>query len=180
MREPVWHGTQHWQCRGLPNALRAWLFDNASLTRRLRAHCDQELRVEVLNQTWVHPFPTESKYLKLPLGQYTKIRQVYLHCQSRPWVFARTVIPQSTLSKIRYSFARLKDRPLGEGLFAAHTFHRKQIQITQILPTHALYHLATPGLNTQPASFWGRRSLLYLSHEPILITEIFLPGILTY
>jgi len=180
VKEPAWHGTQRWQCNDLPDSLRAWLFDNASLTQRLRSFCDQELRVEILNQTWASPFLAESKYLELPLGQYAKIRQVYLQCQYQPWIFARTVIPQSTLSTIRYSFARLKERPLGEGLLDAHTLRRNQTKIAQIYPKHTLYQLATKNLNIQPLSLWGRRSLLYLSRKPILITEVFLPSISIY
>lgn len=180
MKEPIWHDTQRWQYKDLPDSLRVWLFDNASLTQRLRSSCDQTLRVEILNQTWARPFTAESKYLQLPLGQYAKIRQVYLRCQYQPWIFARTVIPQSTLSKIRYSFTRLKERPLGEGLFDAHTLRRNQTQIARIYPRHTLYQLATKGLNIQPFSLWGRRSLLYLPQKPILITEVFLPSISIY
>jgi len=180
VKEPVWHGTQHWQCKDLPDSLRVWLFDNASLTQRLRSACDRKLRVEILNQRWAHPFLTETNCLQLSLGQYVKIREVYLHCHDQPWVFARTVIPQSTLLKIRYSFARLKERPLGEGLFDARTLRRNQTQIAQIYPSHILYQLATKSLNIQPYSLWARRSLLYLPQKPILITEVFLPAISTY
>jgi chorismate--pyruvate lyase len=175
VKEPVWHDAGQWQRKNVPDFLRVWLFDNASLTQRLRLHCDQQLSVDILTQLWARPFPTESKRLYLPIGRYAKIREVYLCCHHQPWIFARTIIPESTLLKIRHSFARLKARPLGEGLFDSHNLYRNQAQIAQLDNTHFLYHLAVQNLNNPPNILWGRRSLLYLFHKPLLITEVFLP-----
>jgi len=177
VKEPVWHDIRQWHRKQVPDSLRIWLFDRTSLTQRLRFHCDQDLSVKILSQAWARPFPAESKRLDLPLAQYTKIREVYLCCHHQPWIFARTVIPASTLLKIRHSFARLKERPLGEGLFAAHNLYRNQAQIAELNTAHHLYHLAIQHLNSQPETVWGRRSVLYLSHKPLLITEVFLPSV---
>jgi chorismate--pyruvate lyase len=46
------------------------------------------------------------------------------------------------------------------------------------LPHHAVYTRAVEHLAERPACLWARRSVFMLHNAPILVTEVFLPGVL--
>ena len=174
MSKIVWHNANYFKFNGLQKKWQHWLLDNTSLTQRLRIHCGMQFRVEVLKENWQRPLSTEAKILNIPLRQYVRIRQVYLHCHNQPWVFARTVIPQSSLSGVHRRLARLGTLPLGTILFAYHSLQRSDLQIAQLQSGDALYTLATSDLESAPPKLWGRRSIFYLAYKPLLVYEVFL------
>ncbi len=49
--------------------------------------------------------------------------------------------------------------------------------MAEIKPGQRLFHTATARLKADPPSIWGRRSVFYLHDKPLLVSEIFLPGI---
>lgn len=163
----------------LPDSLSAWLLDQTSLTQRLQAHCGAQFKVDVVTQCWQRPLAAERTLLGLPMRQYARIREVYLYCQQQPWVFARTVIPRTTLVGSYRRLARLGAHPLGRVLFAHRLLQRSALQITCLKPGNILYILATAHLPEPPASLWARRSLFYLTYGSLSVTEVFLPGLLT-
>ena len=105
------------------------------------------------------------------------VRQVYLLCDHRPLVYARTVIPLSTLSGPERHLACLGNRPLGAVLFAAPNMSRDEIEVACIRPGQRIFTRATNALAVKPEAIWGRRSVFYLSGKPLLVNEVFLPGI---
>ena len=176
----IWHNSHHWRFRELPPHLRTWLLDHTSLTQRLQRLCGEAIQVEVLTQGWQRPLLTEGQRLGLPFTQYARIRQVYLCCQQQPWVFARTVIPNTTLAGEHRRLAQLGRHPLGSVLFAHPSLQRSEFQIACLHPKQPLYLLATTPLNLPPPScLWGRRSIFYLAQKPLLVSEIFLPNLMT-
>lgn len=116
--------------------------------------------------------------LNMRRGQYALIRQVRLMCNDIPWVFARTVIPRATLTGRRRRLAGLGNKPLGAMLFADPGMKRGEIELSRIGPTQPLFQQALEGAEKTPDSVWGRRSLFYLSSKPLLVSEIFIPGVL--
>jgi len=178
MRKTVWHNAHHWQHGDLPTQLRAWLLDSTSMTQRLRTHCGAQFQVAVLEQSWQHPQLDEARWLGLPVRQYARVRQVYLCCQQQPWLFGRTVIPLTMLyGNYRY-LTRLGDQPLGAVLFAHHSLRRSDLQFTRLRQGDSLYTLATKHLENEPPLLYARRSVFYLEHKPLLVTEVFLPEML--
>jgi chorismate--pyruvate lyase len=103
------------------------------------------------------------------------IRQVLLMCGRQPWVFARTVIPVSSLRGKLQQLAALGTRPLGEVLFADPGMRRGMVELAEILPGQAVFAAATAHTRHQPVSIWGRRSVFWLSDKPLLVSEVFLP-----
>lgn len=164
-------------CRRIDAALRGWLLDPGSLTERLVAACDGRFRVEVVSQRHARPQRNECRVLRMRHGRHALIRQVRLYCGDQPWVFARTVIPLSTLRGRRRRLARLGNRPLGALLFADPGMRRDAMQISCIRPGQALFDTATRGLRSRPGAIWGRRSVFYLDGAPLLVSEVFLPGL---
>ena len=173
----VWRRVQQYLRHALPQETLAWLLDPASLTRRVVAVCPGRFRVEVVSQAWHRPLLNEARVLGIAAARYALVRQVYLLCDEQPWVFARTVIPRTTLTGHERRLAYLHTRPLGEVLFADPSMRRGEVEIARLTPGDGLYRNATQRLAAEPAAIWGRRSLFTLSGKPLLVNEIFLPDI---
>ena len=105
------------------------------------------------------------------------VREVELLCHDQPWVFARTVIPATSLRGPARRLGRLRERPLGQVLFADPRTRRGSTEIARLLPRHPLFNVAVGALPQIPAEIWGRRTLFYFAGHPLLVNEIFLPKI---
>jgi len=175
--EPAWHVASRLHRRDVPEPVLRWLLDPASLTRRIRSACHGSFRVEVLFQGWARPQHNEARELGMRAGSAGFVREVHLLCDGAPWVFARTVIPRTTLTGPRRCLTRLKSRPLGAVLFADPSMQRGPVEIARLSPCDKLYPAAIRHLSQRPETIWGRRSLFTLGGKPLLVSEIFLPGI---
>lgn len=175
--EPEWRVATRLHQRDIPAAVLPWLLDPASLTRRLQFVCHGAFRVQVIAQGWVRPQQNEAFALGMRERTWGFVREVVLRCNDRPWVYARTVIPRTTLTGPRRALTRLKTRPLGAVLFADPTLTRGPVEIAQLTPCDLLYPSAVRPLTHAPDSIWGRRSVFRLDDHPLLVSEIFLPGI---
>lgn len=175
--EPHWHSHHAGERHGAPAELLQWLLDRASLTARLRAACCGRFRVEVRGQGWGRPLLNEARVLGLRPEAYAFVREVHLLCDERPWVFARTIIPAATLKGGRRRLANLGKRPLGAVLFADRSLRRSPVEIARLQSGQPLFACACAPLAAEPAIIWGRRSVFRLSGQPLLVSEIFLPGI---
>jgi len=153
------------------------LRDTGSLTRRVIEACDGTFRVRLLRQRWGRPFYSERRLLGNRSGVLALIREVELLCDGRPWVFARSVIPATSLRGPARRLASLGERPLGAVLFADPRVRRGDTQVARLLPRHPLFVRAARDLDPPPAELWGRRTLYWFAGHPLLVNEIFLPGI---
>lgn len=158
-------------------ALRDWLLDTGSLTRRVQQACGGRFRVQVEMQGWARPRLDEYRALGLRIGRIALIREVHLLCDERPWVFARTVIPVTTLRGRQRRLAHLGSRPLGAVLFADPHMQRGPVQVARIARGSALFTAAVQGLQRRPEEVWGRRSVFRLGGKPLLVSEFFLPAV---
>ncbi len=175
--DPLWQGLCQWHSPPIPRDIAPWLTDKASLTARLRSLYGTDFSVRVLQQTWMRPQFGEAHLLSMQRGEVAWVREVHLLCRARACVFARTVIPRSTLQGRRRRLARLGARPLGEVLFADPSMRRDEVQIARIDQGSPLYRTALQTRPDQPPAIWGRRSVFHLEDHPLLVSEIFLPGI---
>jgi chorismate--pyruvate lyase len=133
--------------------------------------------VRVLSQGWGSPLRSEARVLQLRRGERCLVREVQLLCDEHPWVFARTIIPATTLSGPQRRLARLGSRPLGAVLFADPSMRRGAVQIAAITARHGVFARAIRELKQRPQQIWGRRSVFRVAGKPLLVSEIFLPGI---
>jgi chorismate--pyruvate lyase len=176
-RSAVWRPSAQLSYGAIPARYRHWLLDPSSLTQRLIGACPGRFRVELLTLGWMRPLPDECRRLALRRGQLALVRQVQLRCDERAWVYARTVIPRTTLSGRQRRLAYLGARPLGAALFADPTMQRDAVEVVRLVPGGRLFALAAQGLGLPPAELWGRRSVFRLAGKPLLVSEIFLPDI---
>jgi chorismate--pyruvate lyase len=158
-----------------PPALRPWLLDRASLTLRLQQLCPGRFRVRLLAQAWDRPFGDEAQLLGMRSGSRALIRQVQLLCGEQAWVYARTVIPVSSLRGRLQRLARLGNRPLGGMLYADPSMQRGGVELARLGTGQAMHTAATFHLAPPPGEIWGRRTVFRLADKPLLVSEIFLP-----
>jgi len=173
--EPVWRARRALFAHPVPPGLAPWLFDPGSLTRRLVARCKGTFRVRMLGQGWARPLLNEATRLGLPPQQVALIREVQLLCEGETWVYARTVIPHSTLRGGQRRLAHLGSRPLGAALFADPRLRREEVEVACMTRRHRLFHTAVQGLSVIPERIWGRRSVFFTGGKPLLVNEVFLP-----
>lgn len=154
---------------------RRWLIDRGSLTARLARRCE-DLRVDVVFQgrQRVH---NDERFV-VPAHAAALVREVLLRCGRTPVVFAHSVLRVRDLRGPWRGLIGLGNRPLGAALFADHRVSRYPLHCRRLGPGHRLYRKACTVLGKRPAQLWARRSLFVLGNSPILVTEVFLPGIL--
>lgn len=159
-------------------AYRYWLIDNGSLTRRLQLRC-QDFRVKPARLYNAKPQADEALLLNLPSQQRALLREVYLYCSDKPVVFAYSVLPHKSLRGDWQGLGRLGNKPLGATLFANPKVVRTVLEFKKLSNHHALYRRAIAHLDTKPQALWARRSIFSLDGAMILVTEVFLPQVLT-
>lgn len=139
--------------------------------------CNGTFMVRVLSEQWQRPMFNERILLGMRDSDYGMVRQVQLLCNRQPWIFARTVIPGTTLSGTQRRLAHLGNKPLGALLFADKSVERGRLEVACITPGQAIYDIATRDLKNADKPLWGRRSIFYRDDKPLLVSEIFLPTV---
>jgi chorismate--pyruvate lyase len=155
-----------------------WLLDPSSLTARLKKHCDA-FYVEVLGEEIQLCSALEATHDILP-GEKVLVREVLLYCDNIPQVFARSLLPLSSLTGQEQQLAKLGNQSLGQVLFNHPNLSRKAIEIAAFDRQSAPAKLAeTLALKTQN-TLWGRRSTFVLNDKPLMVAEVFLSGSFAY
>ena len=157
---------------------RHWLIDGDSLTRRLQSGC-ADFEVCPLKLHHAKPQADEAALLVLAPQQKALLREVHLYCGGKPVVLAHSVLPHAALRGDWQGLGRLGNRPLGGALFADPRVVRTPLQYKKLSSHHALYHRAIAHLELPPKVLWARRSVFTLKRAAILVTEVFLPQVLT-
>jgi chorismate lyase len=153
--------------------LRGWLLDSGSLTSRLRTACGRGFRLELLGEAG-EPVPNDARGLLA--GDEARARRVRMYCGNSLCVCATTLIPGATLAGDPW-LAALGDRPLGDALLERGGIQRSPFEFARANPAHPLFTPALDGTDIRPAWVWARRSRFHLAAGPLLIYEMFLPGL---
>lgn len=128
----------------------------------------------------IRPNRDEGRPLRLRAGQLAYVREVILLCDAQPVVFAHSVVPINSLRGPWAAVTRLGSRPLGEALFSNPKVARGCLQYRRIPARHALARQARQaGIPLSGRALWARRSLFTLSGHALMVTEVFLPAVLT-
>jgi chorismate lyase len=158
-------------------ALKGWLQESGSLTKRLRSCYDGQISVEILFQAWKPAFIDECRILALQSQRFHLIREVVLHHKGQPLVLARTVMPQTTIDIAHRNLSHLGTRPLGEVLFAYPDLELRQRQYSRVNSQQWNLDIVNKmQLDNQPSIF-GRRSVYAIHQHTLLVAEFFLPAV---
>lgn len=149
------------------------------MTRRLQDYCPGQFHVDVLAMDWVRPDVGEADLLGIRRGEYVLLRQVYLKCAEDSCVYARSVIPLKTLRRKHRRLKYLGKKPLGAYLFADPGLQRSDIEWSRLIPGSHLHSQASNQTGRIRQPIWGRRSLFQMDQSPVLVSEFFLPALIS-
>ena len=175
--EPVWRPRRQLPPQSIPSSLHHWMCHAGSLTRKLKSYCQHSFHVKIRAQGWGFPSFSERRSLGLAPRQFAIIREVELHCDGLPWVYARSIIPPTLMAGPGKPLNGLGSRPLGEVLFQDPNVSRGAFEHALIAPAHSVYQQAVQAVAKPPKRLWGRRSVFTLAGNPLLVAEIFLPNV---
>jgi len=157
-----------------PLPLLPWLAEPGLLTARVRAACGEAMSLRMLR--------LERAPLALPLRDRLGVedadcllREVEISCGANRWIFAQSVFPASTVGRYPW-LGELGDNGLGEALARVDDVRREPLEYAELAPTHELARAALAG--SEPGrALWARRAIYRLGGWPILVQEVFLPGL---
>jgi chorismate--pyruvate lyase len=168
----------HWLSKpAVGGELHRWLTSEGSLSQRI-VDCCPQFRVVRLMQARRRANPDESLLAGVPVGRCAIVREVLLLCGSTPLVFAHSIVAAEHLRGAWHSLRGLGTRPLASALFADPRVSRGPLRYRKIGLRHPLYVRAAEVVTALPSELWARRSVFHRHHAPLLVTEVFLPGIL--
>lgn len=159
----------------IPKRLRDFILDPGSTTSRMQQEYAAQTKVEWLKQNWCVPHYQEAQQLHIPTYQQALIRETYLSCQGKTWMYARAVFPQKLFTgNTQHLQQQLDCRPLGKLLFSDSTMQRSEFELALLQPWHLEYQWALQRYKVYEA-LWARRSIFRLQQKPLLLTEIIFP-----
>ena len=161
----------------LPDAYAPWLHDHGSLTARIVQRC-KKFSVLPVRSGYARIAVDESSVLAIPARQFAYSREVFLLADGQPVVFAHSACATENLRGAWQAMRGLGNRSLGSLLFTHPLVTRQPLHYQVLRDTHPLYRRASSALKNPPAVLYARRSLFTLHHAPLLVTEVFLPGII--
>lgn len=162
----------------LPDALKDWLIDPSSLTTRLKKQCDN-FRVELLGQKIEACHADEANDV-IKQGEQVLVREVLLYCDEVAHVFARSLLPLSSLTGEEQILANLGNKSLGQVLFNNPSLERQRIEISSFLSTSSVAEFSKTLDISVEQFLWGRRSIFMLESKPLMVAEVFLPNAMAY
>jgi chorismate--pyruvate lyase len=156
----------------------AWLTDAGSLVQRLQTYGAEQPAVTVLKEAWAIPLLDEAESLAIPVPETALIREILLGEKAHSYVFARTVFPRETLTDEESELGQLGTRTLGSILFKNPLLERSPFEIACFqpgTPWHSHVNEHYPVLD----QLWARRSIFSIKQKPMMVTEVFLPSLLS-
>ena len=162
----------------LSDELYDWLTNTGSLTARLKQHCEV-FSVQVLIEGNYPLSADEQAQLNLTESQGF-VREVLLKLDGVPWVFARSVMPLSTVCGEDNALANLGNKPLGAVLFSQPDMQRSSIEVAKFEQNSPLQHVMQRFNTGTDMTLFGRRSCFLLSGKSLLVSEVFLPAASAY
>lgn len=171
--DKFWNGA----ALGCEPDLAPWLRDRSSLTQRIQQRCTR-FAVRGVRTGLARIALDESALLGIAPQQFAYSREVFLYADGQPVVFAHSALAHEHLRSAWLAVRALGNKPLGALLFAHPLVERKPLHYKALSNSHPLYQRAVKVLKVPPHRLWARRSLFYMHDAPLLVTEVFLPGIL--
>jgi len=158
--------------------MRAWLVDKGSLTARLQQRY-ANFSVKPVAVKYAKPIRGEAVLLHSPAYKTALIREVLLFGNGQPVIFAHSVLPRASLRGAWNGLGRLGNKPLGATLFANPKVKRTPLEYKKLSRHHPISMRVAEHLSVAPSVLWARRSIFSLNCANIMVTEVFLPELLT-
>jgi chorismate lyase len=177
-RADRWHPITSAVLQRVPDPAREWLGWPDSLTERLSGHLNDRVQVRVLSERIDRLLADEREHLAT-MSRVARIREVRLEVRGSPYVVARTVFPDSTARVMNSALKQLGSRSLGSLLFGTVRAPVSAREFMHMQSHSTLWCVLRRHLPGDSSALWARRALHRLQGQPLLVTEIFLPELLT-
>jgi chorismate lyase len=155
--------------------VRSWMIGKGLLTQRLKDVCGDGFRLRMIEQNT--GLLTAAHCAALQRNDMAGLfREVRMFCREKVWVYAQTVIPDSTLH-LHPWLAELGDAALGETLSELSGVDRSSYEYAWLPASDPVAVRALNGTDIAPAGLWARRYRFTLRGMPLLVQELFFPAI---
>lgn len=172
----IWYSRQEAQSQMSP-ATWDLISHNGSLTEHLRQSTKNKIQHRLLSANWGKAYDNERQALHSDTTERCWVRNIEWRYESQLWIYARAIIPESTIQATGTTLTSLGVQSLGEVIFKDPSIKRSDISIAQLDKNSAYYPLI--GSTKKNEITWIRSSILHFKNHPLLIIEIFLHDALT-
>ncbi len=159
----------------LAPALYSHLADNGSLTRRVRQACGGQFEVKLINHETVQANDQECELLGLLDAAQALSRQVFLCCDQKPLIFARTIIGLIEKNRsLTDRIEKLGGHSLGSVLFRDPLAIKRQMHLAFLSSDHAFFESVDLPESRPDNKLWLRRSLYDYEACELIVYEAFI------
>jgi len=137
--------------------IKSWLLEKGPITNRIKSKHSFELK---LLRDRVGKVKKSDKSFLDSIDGEIRIREVVLFADENPKVFARSLIPESTIKNGLKKLGELNTKPLGDILFERDIFQKDEI----------VFSIFSDDKN----KYWGRKIKYYVKSYPLSVMEVFL------
>jgi chorismate--pyruvate lyase len=155
--------------------IRSWLIGKGLITLRLKAVCGERFALRLVDQ-WTGLLSAAHRSALRSSDNAGLFRDVEMFDGDTVWVFAQTIMPDSTLCAHPW-LAELGDSALCETLSDLSGVERSSYEYAWLPVDEAVTARALRDAELKPAGLWARRSRVSLRGAPLLIQELFLPAV---
>ena len=136
----------------------SWLSESGPITNRIKL--SQEFELELLNDD-IDEISKEEELFLNSVSETFRVRRVILLGNNTPVVYAKSVIPSSTIENGLSSLGKIGNAPLGDILFTPGVFTKLEMVCASFL-------------SKEKNVYWGRKIKYSVNSEPISVMEVFL------
>ena len=136
----------------------SWLLESGPITNRIKL--SQEFELELLNDE-IDEISKEEELFLNSVSKTFRVRRVILLGNNTPVVYAKSVIPSSTIENGLSSLGKIGNAPLGDILFTPGVFTKLEMVCASFL-------------SKEKNVYWGRKIKYSVNSEPISVMEVFL------
>ena len=136
----------------------SWLSESGPITNRIKL--SQEFELELLNDE-IDEISKEEELFLNSVSETFRVRRVILLGNNTPVVYAKSVIPSSTIENGLSSLGKIGNAPLGDILFTPGVFTKLEMVCASFLSKEKIV-------------YWGRKIKYSVNSEPISVMEVFL------
>ena len=155
--------------------VRSWLIGKGLISVRLKAVCGERFALRLVDQ-WTGLLSAAHRSALRSPDNAGLFRDVEMSRAETVWVFAQTIMPDSTLCAHPW-LAELGDSALCETLGDLSGVERSSYEYAWLPVDEAVTARALRDAELKPTGLWARRSRVALRGAPLLIQELFLPAV---
>ncbi|SRR3989339_2008403 len=154
-----------------------WLQNPESLSKRLREYTKNQIEFVLHEASWARINSDEQNKLAVNSSRFW-VREISWQYHGKCWVWARTVIPESSLESLSRNLMQNPNLSIGDILFSGDKWQRGEIELFDVDQDH---FYAAELKNFSLEMIWplkARSSVFVCENKKILVTEVFFPEFL--